>query len=180
MTHDELRAFGKSRVFTGEPRDWKVWSSIFEAYSEAGCTQLAQGLKRVTDWWSGTVSCTVVRDRQVLTAICLLHVVHTHNRKSFSYVQLAEPGTGLAGWQQLVGEHVTGCFWKHFTSFLHERGHGSCGRSRPALLHALAFSALQTTSEFLHSEPVAQQDASIGKLAQAQTPTAQLGWNPIM
>ena len=44
-------------------------------------------------------------------------------------------------------------------------------RPRPALLRALVFSMLQTTSEILHTEAVAQQDASIGK-------PVNLGWNP--
>ena len=80
-------------------------------------------------------------------------------------------------WQRTAPYCVSVLLLEEVAEFLHEGEHRSCGRSRPALLHALMFSTLQTTSEFLHTEAVVQPDASIGKSAQEQTPTAHLGRN---
>ena len=48
QTHTELTTLAKPKVSTREPRDWK-WSFIFEAYNEAGSTQIAHNLKEIQD-----------------------------------------------------------------------------------------------------------------------------------
>ena len=98
QTHTELTTLAKPKVSTREHTD-RNWSFIFEAYNEAGSTQLAQNLKRVQDGETTPLLAQMNEREKQLRANLDCMVTMLTCGKTLALVQLAESRHRLAKWK---------------------------------------------------------------------------------
>ena len=116
---------------TRDPRNWKEWSLIFEAYNAAGHAQLAHIWKRIQDGGAAPCLANLNETDKVLTTYRYYMLIMLTCGRTLALVQLAEPRNGLAHWQNWWEEYArklrgtqTECSMKsHSSNFPYHQSH---------------------------------------------------------